>query len=164
MLHAKNVPGRWWAKAMKTATFVINKLPQQRLNFQSPFEKLWNKKPTSLPDSEGFKEEMQIARIQLSKDEDDTNSQEEVIDDDAEIKENPWQTGIHDQLNEEFNATTTSNPPRRSTRMKKPNAKYANAAVVEGDVCMLVMNGLKATQLIRSFEETGNWDALLRLE
>ncbi|KAJ6673849.1 TWO-COMPONENT HISTIDINE PROTEIN KINASE [Salix viminalis] len=27
------------------------------------------------------------------------------------------------------------------------------------DVCMPVMNGLKATQLIRSFEETGNWDA-----
>ncbi|KAJ6434784.1 hypothetical protein OIU84_000091 [Salix udensis] len=27
------------------------------------------------------------------------------------------------------------------------------------DVCMPVMNGLQATQLIRSFEETGNWDA-----
>ncbi|XP_028799043.1 histidine kinase 5 [Neltuma alba] len=27
------------------------------------------------------------------------------------------------------------------------------------DVCMPVMNGLQATKLIRSFEETGNWDA-----
>lgn len=27
------------------------------------------------------------------------------------------------------------------------------------DVCMPVMDGLKATRLIRSFEETGNWDA-----
>jgi CheY-like chemotaxis protein len=27
------------------------------------------------------------------------------------------------------------------------------------DVCMPVMDGLQATQLIRSSEETGNWDA-----
>lgn len=46
MLHAKNVPGRFWAEAMKTTAFVINRLPQQRLNFSSPFEKLWNIKPT----------------------------------------------------------------------------------------------------------------------
>ncbi|KAG6781857.1 hypothetical protein POTOM_011240 [Populus tomentosa] len=92
----------------------------------------WSIEHQSLPDSEGLKEEMQIARIQLNKDKDNTDSQEEVIDVDAEIKENPWQTGIHDQPSEEFNAATTSNPPRRSTRMKKPNAKYANAAVVEG--------------------------------
>ncbi|KAJ6329875.1 hypothetical protein OIU76_008658 [Salix suchowensis] len=30
------------------------------------------------------------------------------------------------------------------------------------DVCMPVMNGLQATQLIRSFEETGNWDAAIK--
>ncbi|RVW91817.1 Retrovirus-related Pol polyprotein from transposon TNT 1-94 [Vitis vinifera] len=29
MLHAKNVPGRFWVEAMKTAAFVINRLPQQ---------------------------------------------------------------------------------------------------------------------------------------
>ncbi|KAM1328637.1 hypothetical protein ACFX2F_012889 [Malus domestica] len=28
MLYAKNVPGRFWAEAMRTAAFVINKLPQ----------------------------------------------------------------------------------------------------------------------------------------
>ena len=40
MLHAKNVPGRFWAECMKTATHVINRLPQARLGFHSPFEKL----------------------------------------------------------------------------------------------------------------------------
>ncbi|KAF6149073.1 hypothetical protein GIB67_018651 [Kingdonia uniflora] len=30
------------------------------------------------------------------------------------------------------------------------------------DVCMPVMDGLQATRLIRSFEETGNWDAALK--
>ncbi|KAE8655260.1 tir-nbs resistance protein [Hibiscus syriacus] len=28
MLHAKNIPGRFWAEAMRTAAFVINRLPQ----------------------------------------------------------------------------------------------------------------------------------------
>jgi len=45
MLHAKNVPRRFWAEAMKIAAYVINRLPQQRLCFLSPFEKLWNMKP-----------------------------------------------------------------------------------------------------------------------
>ncbi|KAL0415705.1 UNVERIFIED_CONTAM: Retrovirus-related Pol polyprotein from transposon RE2 [Sesamum latifolium] len=45
MLHAKNVPGQFWTEAMKTAAFVINRLPQQRLSVLSPFEKLWNMKP-----------------------------------------------------------------------------------------------------------------------
>ena len=30
------------------------------------------------------------------------------------------------------------------------------------DVCMPVMDGLQATRLIRSFEETGNWDAAIK--
>ena len=46
MLHAKNVPGRFWVEAMKTVAHVINKLPQPRLGFISPFETLWNMKPT----------------------------------------------------------------------------------------------------------------------
>lgn len=44
MLHAKNVPGRFWAEAIRIASYVINRLPQQRLEFLSPFEKLWNMK------------------------------------------------------------------------------------------------------------------------
>ncbi|KAM2243153.1 hypothetical protein PS2_009934 [Malus domestica] len=46
MLHAKNVSGRFWAEAMRIAAFGINRLPQPRLEFVSPFEKLWNIKPT----------------------------------------------------------------------------------------------------------------------
>ena len=46
MLHAKNVPRQFWAEAMKTTTFIINRLPQQRLCFLSPFEKLRSKTPT----------------------------------------------------------------------------------------------------------------------
>ena len=45
MLHTKNVPGRFWAECMKTAAYVINRLPQARLGFVSPFQKLWNTKP-----------------------------------------------------------------------------------------------------------------------
>ena len=44
-LHAKNVSGQFWAKAMKIAAFVINRISQQRLSFLSPFEKLWYIKP-----------------------------------------------------------------------------------------------------------------------
>ncbi|KAJ4718987.1 Retrovirus-related Pol polyprotein from transposon TNT 1-94 [Melia azedarach] len=46
MLHAKNVPGKFWAECMRTAAHVINRLPQARLRFTSPFEKLWKVKPT----------------------------------------------------------------------------------------------------------------------
>ncbi|KAL4352591.1 hypothetical protein GQ457_06G020380 [Hibiscus cannabinus] len=45
MLHARNVPGRFWAEAMTTTAYVINRLPQQRLHFLSLFEKLWKMKP-----------------------------------------------------------------------------------------------------------------------
>lgn len=33
---------------------------------------------------------------------------------------------------------------------------------VHQDVCMPVMDGLQATRIIRSFEETGNWDAAVK--
>ncbi|CAL1391452.1 unnamed protein product [Linum trigynum] len=46
MLHAKNVPGRFWAECMKTAVYITNKLPQARFGFISPFEKIWKMKPT----------------------------------------------------------------------------------------------------------------------
>ena len=46
MLHAKNVPGKFWAECMRTAAYVINRLPQAKLGFISPFEKLWGSKPT----------------------------------------------------------------------------------------------------------------------
>ncbi|CAN1849719.1 Retrovirus-related Pol polyprotein from transposon TNT 1-94 [Linum perenne] len=46
MLHAKNVPAKYWAECMKTVVHIINRLPQPKLEFISPFEKLWKVKPT----------------------------------------------------------------------------------------------------------------------
>lgn len=37
-----------------------------------------------------------------------------------------------------------------------------NCFTIVQDVCMPVMNGLEATRLIRSFEETGNWDEAVK--
>jgi len=46
MLHTKNVPGCFWVDAMRTTAFFIHRFPQKRLCFISPFEKLWNMKPS----------------------------------------------------------------------------------------------------------------------
>ena len=46
VLHAKNVLRKFWVEAMQTAAHVINKLPQPRLGFVSPFEIQWDMKPT----------------------------------------------------------------------------------------------------------------------
>lgn len=46
MLHTKNVPSQFWAECMKTTIYIINRLPQPKLGFVSPFEKLWKINPT----------------------------------------------------------------------------------------------------------------------
>ncbi|GKB48852.1 retrovirus-related pol polyprotein from transposon TNT 1-94, partial [Tanacetum coccineum] len=150
MLHAKNVPGQFWAEAMKTAAYVINRLPQQRLIFLSPFEKLWNIKPSvgyfrdmMAKEKDGdvltqqpgnathlemlclmkphlggplimmysgvFKEALEDSHVQLT-----------LRDDEASDKGDPNQPQVEDAL-------------RRSTRTRKPNPKYVNAAIVETD-------------------------------
>jgi len=206
MLHAKNVLGRFWAEGMRTAAHVINKLPQPRLEFVSPFEKLWNKKPTVsylrvfgcvcyvfvpdhlrskidkkavrcifvgydnqrkgwkccdpvngrcytsrdvvfdeasswwtsekevLPDSKEFEDMLQqkmgehSVQIHLS-------SAGDLCDSDSERRVilNPWQSGVYRQPDEEGvpSETEESTPLRRSTRTRRPNPKYANAAIVE---------------------------------
>ncbi|KAF7815252.1 Retrovirus-related Pol polyprotein from transposon TNT 1-94 [Senna tora] len=48
MLHAKNVPPRFWAECIKTTVHIINRLPQAKLGFVSPYEKLWRVKPTAV--------------------------------------------------------------------------------------------------------------------
>ncbi|KAJ0579636.1 putative RNA-directed DNA polymerase [Helianthus annuus] len=45
IMHAKNVPGRFWADAMSVASYVINRLPQQQLNYATPHELLLKIKP-----------------------------------------------------------------------------------------------------------------------
>jgi len=206
MLHAKNVPGRFWAEGMRTAAHVINKLPQPRLEFVSSFEKLWNKKPTVsylrvfscvcyvfvpdhlrskidkkavrcifvgydnqrkgwkccdpvngrcytsrdvvfdeasswwtsekevLPDSKEFEDMLQqkigehFVQIHLS-------SAGDLCDSDSErrVTLNPWQSGVYRKPDEEGvpSEMEESTPLRRSTRTRRPNPKYANAAIVE---------------------------------
>ncbi|XP_057990314.1 uncharacterized mitochondrial protein AtMg00820-like [Hevea brasiliensis] len=119
MLHAKNVPGSFWAEAMRTAAFVINRLPQQRLCFLSPFEKLWNMKPTLSSDE--------------IKDSNDDNDVEQGM------TQNSWQTSVYQQLSEEgetdkAEVPTEQSQPRRLTRIRKPNLKYANATIIEEEV------------------------------
>ncbi|CAL8099449.1 unnamed protein product [Prunus armeniaca] len=107
MLHAKNVLGRFWAEAIRTAAHVINKLPQPRLEFVSPFEKLWDMKPTRspekevLPDSREIEDKLQqklgkqIVPVQLSSNEDEDSF--DGNDDEQEVTQNLWQTGVHQQ-------------------------------------------------------------------
>ncbi|KAE8724129.1 hypothetical protein F3Y22_tig00010869pilonHSYRG00008 [Hibiscus syriacus] len=211
MLHAKNVSGRFWAEAMRTAAFVINRLPQPRLGFVSPFEKLWNIKPTVsyfrvfgcvcyvfvpdhlqskfdkkavrcifvgydsqrkgwkcydpisgrcytsrnvvfdeasswwssekevLPDSREFGDKLQQkmgehdVQLQTSSDESEDPNGDDV---EQRVTQNPWQTGVYQQPNEEggLSETEESIPQsqlRRSTRIRRPNPKYANAAIIE---------------------------------
>lgn len=45
MMHDENLPGRFWAEAMKTACYVINRTPSQNLQYTSPFERLLQTKP-----------------------------------------------------------------------------------------------------------------------
>ncbi|KAE8723075.1 PLAC8 family protein [Hibiscus syriacus] len=211
MLHAKNVSGRFWAEAMRTAAFVINRLPQPRLGFVSPFEKLWNIKPTVsyfrvfgcvcyvfvpdhlrskfdkkavrcifvgydsqrkgwkccdpisgrcytsrnvvfdeasswwssekevLPDSREFGDKLQRkmgehdVQLQTSSDESEDPNGDDV---EQRVTQNPWQTGVYQQPNEEGGPSETEesipqSQLRRSTRIRRPNPKYANAAIIE---------------------------------
>ncbi|KAE8676474.1 hypothetical protein F3Y22_tig00111588pilonHSYRG00004 [Hibiscus syriacus] len=139
---------RFWAEAMKTAAFVINRLPQPRLGFVSPFEKLWNIKPTVsyfrifdcvLPDSREFGDKLQqkmgehAVQLQTSSDELGDPNGDEV---EQRMTQNLWQTGVYQQPNEEGGPSETEesipqSQLRRSTRIRRPNPKYVNAAIIE---------------------------------
>lgn len=41
----KNMSGRFWAEAMNTAGYVINRIPSQNINYVSPYKKLTDIKP-----------------------------------------------------------------------------------------------------------------------
>lgn len=47
-------------------------------------------------------------------------------------RQQPWQSGVFQSTNADEQAIEPSNL-RRSTRLKRPNPKYANAAIVEDE-------------------------------
>ncbi|KAE8733549.1 hypothetical protein F3Y22_tig00001120pilonHSYRG00173 [Hibiscus syriacus] len=205
-----NTPQQNGVAERKTA-FVINRLPQPRLGFVSPFEKLWNIKPTVsyfrvfgcvcyvfvpdhlrskfdkkavrcifvgydsqrkgwkccdpisgrcytsrnvvfdeasswwssekevLPDSREFGDKLQRkmgehdVQLQTSSDESEDPNGDDV---EQRVTQNPWQTGVYQQPNEEGGPSETEesipqSQLRRSTRIRRPNPKYANAAIIE---------------------------------
>ncbi|KAK2978138.1 hypothetical protein RJ640_029132 [Escallonia rubra] len=68
-----------------------------------------------------------------------SNETGDLVDgDDAEqtVAQNPWQTGVYQGPSEEgepseIEVPTQQSQPRRSTRVRKTNPKYANAAIAE---------------------------------
>ncbi|KAG6469327.1 hypothetical protein ZIOFF_074040 [Zingiber officinale] len=195
----------------RTAAFIINKLPQPRLEFISPFEKLWNKKPTVsyfrvfgcvcyvfvpdhlrskfdkkaircifvgydsqrkgwkccdptsercytsrnvvfdeasswwttekevLPESKDLEDKVQQKMrehiVQLQSGSDESGGPNDN-DEEQRVTQSPWQTGIYQHPNEEerpneVEELTPQSQLRRSTRTRRPNPKYANAAIVE---------------------------------
>lgn len=195
MIHDKNVPGQFWAEAMKTATYVINRIPQPSLVYLSPFEKLkrlkpnvshlrvfgclcyvfipnhlrskmdkkavrcifvgydqerkgwkccdptygrcyvsrnvvfdetsswWSTDHNALPDSKTLRDEVKSSKVRVHLNND------EVIIDNEDIQDNANNEINND--NENHEATSV----RKSTRLRKPNPRYANAALVKEDVC-----------------------------
>ncbi|KAL0378500.1 UNVERIFIED_CONTAM: Retrovirus-related Pol polyprotein from transposon RE2 [Sesamum radiatum] len=71
MLHAKNVPGQFWAEAMKTAAFVINRLPQQSFILVVPSKEV-------LPDSGVLEEALEDSQIKLISEIEATNGNQDV--------------------------------------------------------------------------------------
>ena len=46
LLLESSIPPRFWVEALSTAVYVINRLPSQVLDFDSPFYRLYDKPPT----------------------------------------------------------------------------------------------------------------------
>jgi hypothetical protein len=45
-LYAKNVPKALWAKGMSCAAYVINRVPRSPINMESPYELMFEEKPS----------------------------------------------------------------------------------------------------------------------
>ena len=80
-----------------------------------------------LPDSDTVRGMLESSQqVQLISGEIEDASDEAVV-------QRPWQTGVYEQPEEVDDPDEVESPilPRRSTRTRKPNLKYANAAIVE---------------------------------
>ncbi|KAE8708930.1 hypothetical protein F3Y22_tig00110332pilonHSYRG00561 [Hibiscus syriacus] len=144
MLHAKNVPGRFWAEAMRTATFVINRLPQPRklldvsLWDMTARERGGNVVIQLVEDATRHKMWYLMKHLLGGPQRRSSDELEDPNGDDVEqrVTQNPWQTGVYQQPNEEGGPSETEksipqSQLRRSTRIRMPNPKYANAAIIE---------------------------------
>ncbi|XP_021979499.1 uncharacterized protein LOC110875609 [Helianthus annuus] len=95
----------------------------------------WSENKETLPDTELIKERLEANMVKLTFDDD-----ESAIEVDAETsqdpspsqeRQSPWQTGMSNQRNGTDSGSTTPGP-QRSTRVSKPNPRYAaNVAITE---------------------------------
>ena len=85
----------------------------------------------SITDSDVLKDVLQSSQIQLSFDETIGTDGGGDIEEDA--PQSPWQTGVYQLRSKEGQPieAETLTSPRKSTRIRKPNPKYANVAIVE---------------------------------
>ncbi|KAI3513963.1 hypothetical protein L1887_12232 [Cichorium endivia] len=205
IIHDKNVPGHFWAEAMKTAAYVINRIPQQSLDYVSPFEKLlkikpnvnhlrvfgcvcyvfipnhlrskmekkaircifvgydqerkgwrccdpnsgkcyvsrnvvfdensswWSENHETLPDSETLQEEIKSSRVRLNVEDNDFLVDSGGIHvQDQEVQQPSDPLPVNEVTNGDDNNEVQN--VRRSSRIRKPNPRYANAALVEESV------------------------------
>ncbi|KAH0665637.1 hypothetical protein KY285_026843 [Solanum tuberosum] len=90
----------------------------------------WSSNNEMLPDSNVLKDVLDSSHIQLSLDEAEAEANEDTVEEG--VTQNPWQTGLYQQPSEdELNGENTPPSLRRSSRIKKLNPKYANAAILE---------------------------------
>ncbi|KAF3631125.1 hypothetical protein FXO37_28147 [Capsicum annuum] len=91
----------------------------------------WSSDKEVLPESDVLKDVVQSSQIQLglgkAKDADNKDNIEEGV------AQYPWQTGVYQQPCEQAEPSGVETPTqlRKSTRFRKPNSKYGNAAIVE---------------------------------
>ncbi|KAF7823791.1 Retrovirus-related Pol polyprotein from transposon TNT 1-94 [Senna tora] len=83
----------------------------------------WSSEKEMLPEQ---KNEVQVVHLQSNEDSNDEH----------EVTQSPWQTGVYQQQNEAGETSEVVEPApqfqlRRSARVRKPNPKYANATTVE---------------------------------
>lgn len=192
-MQDKNLPGRFWAEAMRAACYVINRVPSQNLDYVSPYEKLTTTKPNVsylrvfgcvcyvfVPSHLRHKMEKKAIRcvfvgydsqrkgwrccdpnsgkVYVSRnvifDEQSSwwSPENQVLPDTHQLKENLKASEVildfsNDDLYVEDVLVGQSNGgqsdtnyetqeqvepgPRRSQRVRKPNTKYANVAIIE---------------------------------
>ncbi|KAL0391030.1 UNVERIFIED_CONTAM: Retrovirus-related Pol polyprotein from transposon TNT 1-94 [Sesamum calycinum] len=90
----------------------------------------WSSSKEVLPNSDVIEWESEDSQIKLISEIEAANSDQDVKESTAQY---PWQTGVYERREEESEPieAVVETPFRRSTRSRKQNPKYANAAIVE---------------------------------